>query len=146
MKKIIWTVIFVMMGFTGSLALFGIADIWSTVSNWWTDSLSPLWKEDPVQISDWFAFIGGTIWTMIVVAPIWYLWKGTGVFVRGGIFALVIRILFIVLLYFMPTLFGILSTEWAHVIGEDVSWVNTANIVITWIIIGIAILGLWLRS
>lgn len=140
-KKLIWTAVFVSMGLAGTLAAFGIADIWNTVSNWWNDSLSPLWEHDPITTGDWFAFIGGTIWTAIIVAPLWYLWKGVGIFTKGG---LIIRTILIVLLYLLPTIMGAL--QGVGLIEEDAVWMDTFNIAVTWIIIGLALAGLWIKS
>lgn len=140
-KKIIWSVVFIVMGTVGAMAGFGIANVWDALHNWWTDAMHPIislnWDE--IEAGDWFSLIGGTLWAVVLVAPAWYLWKGTDIFTPDGIFGLILRILIIVVLYFAPTIYGAID-------NSDGSVHQTVDAVFTWIIIGLALLGLWLKS
>lgn len=144
-KKLIWTAVFVSMALVGSLAAFGISDVWTSLRSWWDESLSPLWDENANGAAEWFAFIGGTIWTMILVAPVWYLWKGTGIFLRGKVIGLILRALLIVVIYLLPTIMGIVVGTVDSLSIED-AWYQAFEISMTWIIIGLALLGLWFKS
>lgn len=145
-KKVIWTVVFVSMGLAGSLAGFGIGDIFTSISTWWSNSLSPLWTTEPKpEAAEWFAFIGGTIWTMIIVAPLWYLWKGVGIFSPKGFWGIFIRAVLIVLLYITPSIVGIVVASVDSLSADD-QWFEYFNMIFTWVIIALALLGLWIKS
>lgn len=148
-KKVIWTTVFIVMGFAGSLTLFGISDMWTTLAAWiksmkqlsYIDWNSQSSVENMLPV---FTFLGATFWTIIVFAPLWYLWKGTGVFIYGDIFAQIVKVGLIVILYLFPTILGMCVDEgW---IDTKSNWVEITNIIIAWIVIAISLLGLWLRS
>lgn len=138
------------MGVLGTvMAHFDLSNIYGAIDDWINDSLMNLVntaKDDAASTSELtiaaFSFIGGTLWTMIIIAPLWYLWKGTGVFIKGGIFAFVIRVVFIVLMYLVPSLLSFLESF--EVVNEHA--VNITSSVFTWVIICIALLGLWIKS
>lgn len=134
------------MAILGTIAQgFNITNIWGTMVDWWNAAFIPMFNagtlKEPGVI---FAFIGGTIWTAIVVAPIWYLWKGTGIIFRGKVIGLVFRILFIMFLYFVPTLFCMLSQIPEINMKQDMLEIVLS--VFNWTVIGLALLGVWLKS
>lgn len=151
-KKIIWTVVFVSMGMLGSLASFGIADILSGLYGWGDTVLSQLWGPNNevftntenifALVGAWGAFIVGTLFMMVLVAPLWYTWKGSVRLTPGGVTGLILSVILITVLHITPMLVTIVVSQ-VESLSFDDSWYGTFNMVFTWIVIAIALVGVW---
>ena len=137
-KKLIWTIILlspVIVGLTinainGELTIDNIFQGEVAIGSW-VEFFDTLIND---QFAEWPEILGLFIMAIFWTAPFWYAWKGT--FIVGWIplLGIFLRIIFISILLIMPPVFEL--------------WDSTAFIS-DWlgvILIGTALIGLWLKS